>query len=145
MKKIQFSVQINAPWEKVWNALWDDTNYRNWTSVFHEGSYAETDWKEGSKALFLTPEGSGMYSTIAKNIPNQFMSFRHLGEVKNGVEQPIDEKTKEWSGALENYTLADENGSTRLTAELDMSEDHFQFFNDVFPKALDKVKAIAES
>jgi len=40
MKKIQFSTEINAPKEKVWNVLWDDATYRKWVSVFSEGSKA---------------------------------------------------------------------------------------------------------
>ena len=45
MKKLQFSIEINAPKEKVWDTLWQDENYRKWTSVFMEGSFAESDWK----------------------------------------------------------------------------------------------------
>ena len=55
MKKLQFSIEINAPKEKVWDTLWQDENYRKWTSVFIEGSFAESDWKEGGKIHFLTP------------------------------------------------------------------------------------------
>jgi uncharacterized protein YndB with AHSA1/START domain len=145
MKRTQFSTNIDAPREKVWNVLWNDATYRQWTSVFCEGSYADTDWKEGSKALFLGPGGDGMFSTIAKSIPNEFMSIRHLGEIKNGIEQPIDEKTSQWSGAMENYTLSGDDGSTTLTVDIDVVDEHFPFINDVFPKALDKVKAIAEN
>lgn len=78
--------------KKIWNVLWTDATYRMWTSAFCEGSYAVSDWKEGSKILFLSPDGGGMSSIIAKNIPNEFMSFKHLTEVKNNEEQPIDEK-----------------------------------------------------
>src|SRR5687768_2071238 len=105
MEKSNFSVRINAPKEKEWKTLWDDSTYRQWTSPFMEGSYAETDnWKEGSKVLFLGPEGSGMVSTVAANRPNEFMSFKHLGEVKGGVEDTTSEKIKAWAGAYENYT-----------------------------------------
>ena len=46
MEKMNFSIDINAPKEKVWNVLWDDDSYRKWTSAFAEGSYAKTDnWK----------------------------------------------------------------------------------------------------
>lgn len=144
MGKMSFSVQINAPREKVWDILWDDQGYREWTRVFHEGSYAETDWNEGSDVRFLTPEGMGMYSTIARKIPNEFMSFRHIGEVKDGVNQPLDEKTKSWSGAMEDYRLKEVDGGTELTAEVDMDEQHAEYFKDAFPKALDKVKQLAE-
>ena len=95
MEKINFATTINAPREKVWKVLWDDASYRNWTSVFTEGSYAKTDnWKEGSKVLFLSPEGDGMVSKVASNKPNKFMSFEHLGVVKNGVEDTESESVK---------------------------------------------------
>ena len=105
MKRLNFSIQISAPKEKVWNVLWDDLTYRKWTSTFSEGSYAISDWKEGSKILFLSPNGEGMFSTIAKKIFYEFMSFKHLETVKGGEEQPDNEETKKWSGAMENYSL----------------------------------------
>jgi uncharacterized protein YndB with AHSA1/START domain len=145
MKKLNFSVQIDAPKEKVWEALWNDQNYRDWTTVFCEGSYMESDWKEGGKTRFLMPEGSGMYSTIDKLIKNEVLSFKHIGEIKNGEDQPIDDATKNWTGALESYYLKENAGTTNLVVELDITEDHAQYFQDVFPKGLQKVKEIAET
>jgi hypothetical protein len=52
MKQLHFSTDINAPRETVWNVLWNDATYRDWTSVFAEGSYAVSDWNEGSKIQF---------------------------------------------------------------------------------------------
>ena len=144
MKKLQFSTTILAPKEKVWKVLWKDANYRQWTSAFAEGSYAVSDWKEGSRILFLTPEGNGMYSTIARNIPANFMSFKHLGIVKNGEEQPLDEESRKWSGAYENYALFGQGGSTRLMVEIDVLEENVDYFNKTFPKALEIVKEVAE-
>src|SRR5512138_407966 len=100
MEKLNFSIKINAPREKVWKVLWDETLYKNWTSIFMEGSYAITDnWKEGTKVLFLAPGGNGMVSKVAVNKPNEFMSFEHLGEVKDGEEDTESEKVKGWAGA----------------------------------------------
>ncbi|MCB2408429.1 SRPBCC domain-containing protein [Hymenobacter lucidus] len=144
MKKTCFSTMINAPKEKVWNVLWGDQTYGAWTSVFSEGSRAITDWQEGSKVVFSSADGGGMYSVIEKKIPNDFISFKHLGEVKDGQELPIDEKTQSWSGATENYTLTQVGETTELSVEMDISEDHQQYFNDTFPKALEKVKELAE-
>lgn len=145
MKKNKFSIEIKAPKEKVWDTLWNDDTYRKWTSVFSEGSYAQTDWKEGSKVLFLSPEGEGMYSTIAKKVTNELMSFKHLGVVKGGKEQPADDETKKWSGAMENYSLKEKERSTELTVEMDMTEEHEKYFSETFPKALEKVKSLAEN
>ena len=146
MEKSNFSIRINAPKEKVWKTLWDDSTYRQWTSPFMEGSYAVTDnWKEGSKVLFLAPGGSGMVSTVAANRPNEFMSFKHLGEVKDGVEDTTSEKVKAWAGAHENYTLKETGGVTELVVEMDMTDDFKDYFTKTWPVALEKVKELSEN
>ncbi|HEX8278103.1 MAG TPA: SRPBCC domain-containing protein, partial [Segetibacter sp.] len=145
MEKINFSKSMNAPKEKVWKTLWEDETYRKWTSVFSPTSYADTDWKEGSKVLFLDGAGSGMVSMIEVNRPNEFMSFKHLGEVHNGVEDTESDKVKAWAGALENYTLKEVDGQTELLVEIDISEEHKDMFIQMFPKALEQVKVLSES
>jgi len=144
MQKINFSTSINAPKEKVWKTLWDDATYRKWTSVFSPSSYADTDWKEGSKVLFLDGEGSGMVSKIEANRPNEFMSFKHLGIVKNNIEDTESEAVKGWAGAFENYTLKEVNGGTELLVEMDMNDEHKDMFMGIFPKALEQVKSLSE-
>jgi uncharacterized protein YndB with AHSA1/START domain len=145
MEKINFSTNINAPREKVWDILWNDASYREWTSAFTEGSYAETDnWKEGSKVLFLSPGGNGMVSRVASNKPNEFMSFEHLGEVKNSVEDTESDRVKGWKGAKENYTLTEENGKTKLFVEMDSTDEFKDYFLKTWPLALQKLKELAE-
>jgi hypothetical protein len=114
-------------------------------SVIPSTSYADTDWKEGSKVLFLDGEGSGMVSKIEANKPNEFMSFKHLGEVKNGVEDTESDKVKSWAGAFENYTLKEVDGITELIVELDMNEEYKDMFMQMFPKALEQLKILSES
>ncbi len=145
MKKLNFSTTINAPKERVWNILWDDATYRQWAAPFHEGSHAVSDWKEGSKILFLGPEGSGMTSRIARLIPNEFMSFEHLGEVKNGVEDFATAQEKGWAWGCENYSLRENGSGTELLVELDSDGNYDEYFNGAFPKALQKVKELAEA
>ena len=145
MEKINFSTSINAPKEKVWKTLWDLESYKDWTSAFHEGSYAETEnWKEGSKVLFLSPEGSGMVAIVEANRPNEFMSFKHLGMVNKGVEDTTSDEVKAWSGAHENYTLKEKDGVTELKIDMDITEDFKEMFSQMWPKALNKVKELAE-
>jgi hypothetical protein len=139
MSKLKFSIDVKAPKEKVWETLWNDSTYRQWTTPFIEGSYAESDWQEGSKILFLSPKGEGMFGVIDKKIPYKQMTFKHLGEIKNGTEE-----TKEWQGALESYHLEERNGATQLNVEMDSTPDFEGFLNNAFPKALQVVKEIAE-
>lgn len=142
MQKLTFSVDINAPREKVWEVLWDDATFTDWTSVFAEGSYAVSDWQEGSKIQFIDPKsGSGMSSIIVKKVPNEFMSFKHLTELENGKEMP----PKEWSGAMENYTLKENGGVTTLTVDMDAMDEYKSMFEDRFPKALARLKELSEA
>jgi hypothetical protein len=144
MEKLHFKTSISAPREKVWEVLWGDLTYPMWTSVFAEGSNVETDWKEGGKVLFVDGKGQGMVSTIAKKTPNEFMSFKHLGTISNGVEDINSEKNKEWAGSLENYTLQTVNGKTELSIDIDVTEQFKDYFIKTWPTALEKVKELAE-
>lgn len=139
MTTLNFSVTINAPKEVVWDKLWSDAGYRQWTSAFMQGSYAETDWQQGSKIKFLSPSGEGMYSIIEKKVPYKEMTFQHQGEIKNGVEEP-----KDWAGARESYHLEEANGTTVLKVSVDTNEDFQKYFQETFPKALQLVKQISE-
>lgn len=135
---------IDASREKVWDILWSDAGYRLWTAVFSEGSRAETDWKKGSRILFLNEKNEGMVSAVAEHIPNEFMSIKHLGSVKDGVEDMNSPEAKEWSGSLENYTLRAADGKTELVVEMDITAEYMDYFEEVWPRALGKVKELAE-
>src|SRR5262249_18520547 len=140
MEQATYTIQIHAPKERVWRVLLDDATYRQWTSVFQEGSYAETDWNPGSKARFLTPTGEGMFSRIVTHTPSEFLSIEHLGTIKDGQEQPDSEETKQWKGAHENYKVQESGGMSTLMIEMDLTEQYKSYFDETWPKALAKVK-----
>ncbi len=148
MQTETFKATINAPREKVWETLWGDTSYPAWTAPFAEGSCAKTDWQKGSKVLFVDKDGNGMVSTVADNVPNEYMSFKHLGMINNGVETYDEKELHGWAGALENYTLKTVNGETELTVELNtengIPEEHKDYFINTWPIALKKLKELAE-
>jgi hypothetical protein len=140
MTTLHFTITIQAPTTTVWDALWNEANYREWTAAFTEGSHAVSDWKQGSSIEFYDGKGNGIYSEIAVLIPNVEMAFRHTGEIISGVKQ----LPAEWAGSMEVYRLSQKNEHTELEVSLDTSFDSGHYFNETFPKALQKVKAIAE-
>ena len=145
MEKLHYDIAINATPEKVWEVLWTDKTYREWTSAFSEGSHAKTDWKKGSKVLFLDGNGQGMVSKIAETRPNEFMSFEHLGEIRDGKEDTTSERVKEWAGAHENYTLKKVNGKTELSIDMDINDEFKEMFEKIWPVALNNVKRLSEN
>jgi uncharacterized protein YndB with AHSA1/START domain len=144
MERHQFKTTIDAPRERVWETLWGEQTYPQWTSPFSEGSQVKTDWKKGSRVLFLDGKGEGMVSRIVDIVPNEFMAFEHLGFVKDGKEDFQTAKEKGWSGAMENYTLKTVDGKTEVTVDQDIEKEHKDMFLEIWPKALEKLKSIAE-
>ncbi len=145
MEKLTFSIEIDAPREKVWQVLWDDETYRIWTADFSEyGSYAVSDWEEGSEVLFLTGKNDGMFCEIDKKTTNEFIAFKHVGSIKNGEKVPFENEMKDWAGSTETYSLKNKDGRTVLTAESEIFEELKEFFMKTFPIALAKVKELAE-
>ncbi|WP_316840211.1 SRPBCC domain-containing protein [Pedobacter gandavensis] len=144
MKTMEFKTMINASPEKVWEVLLGEETYPIWTAGFAEGSNVKTDWKKGSKAIFLDGTGNGMVSEIAENIPYKFLSIRHLGNVINGTEDRVSEEVKGWAGALENYTLTEVDGQTEWKISADITDDFEGYMLKTWPLALQKVKELAE-
>ncbi|MET3879553.1 SRPBCC domain-containing protein [Chitinophaga sp. OAE865] len=144
MEKSTFKITIDAPREKVWEVLWGDPSYQQWTAVFSDGSKVETNWEKGSKVLFLDNNNQGMVARIEEKVPNEYMSFQHLGEINNGVEDLTSDKVKAWAGAYENYTLTNVNGKTELVVDMDLNDDYKDYFVKTWPLALDKVKELSE-
>ena len=146
MERKEFTSTINASREKVWEALWSDETYPKWTAPFSEGSRAKSDWKEGSKVYFINADGEGMVALIDKRKDPEIMNFKHIGMVdKNGNEDYESEKVKSWAGLMENYRLEDKNGKTNLTVTMDLKAEYKDYFLKTWPKALEKLKEIAEN
>jgi hypothetical protein len=150
MKKLHFSIVINAQKEKVWHAMLDDKPFREWTEAFNPGSYYKGDWSKGSKMLFLGPDPKtgqegGMVSRIADNKNYEYISIEHIGIVQNGIEDTTSEAAKKWTPAFENYTLKEKEGATEVLVDMDAEDEHMEMFNKMWPEALQKLKMIAEA
>lgn len=144
MKTLKFSVHIAAPREVVWNIMWGKESSKKWLSLLQEGTYAVTDWNEGSKIMFLSPNGDGMNSVIQRKIPNEVMSFKHLNVLKQGSEASANDGDKKLEGVTENYYLHEEDGITQLKVEIETTEEYVKYFETAFPMALKKIKDMAE-
>jgi hypothetical protein len=55
------------------------------------------------------------------------------------------ERTDEWTGGTEQYTLSEEGRATTLVVEFDVPESMKSYFTINYPKAMDKIKSLAEA
>jgi uncharacterized protein YndB with AHSA1/START domain len=148
MQKINFSIKINAPVEKVWETVIGKKTYPAWTDVFCPGSDFEGDWTNGSKIKFLGPNGKGqfdgMFSEIAENKLHQFISIRHLGVIIADKIDTESEFAKMWTPAYENYTFRTIPEGTEMLVEMDSEENFIEQFQKSWPLALQKIKDLVE-
>lgn len=151
MKKLQYSVNINAPAAKVYDlmlGLGNKSTYEQWTALFNPTSSYEGNWQKGTKILFVgvdeKGEKGGMVSRIADNIPNIFVSIQHYGLLQGDKEITEGPEVDKWANGFENYSFNESKGTTTVTVDLDTTEDFVDYMNDAYPKALDKLKEICE-
>jgi uncharacterized protein YndB with AHSA1/START domain len=144
MQTIKKTIDIQAPKEKVWHVLLDDKFSRIWYAAFSEGTYAETDWKTGSKVVFKDNSNSGLVGRVIANQPNEVLTVEYTGVLTNGVEDYESEQAKAMKGSQEKYRLTEKSGLTHLSIESDMDDEYFDSMSAAWDKALQKVQALAE-
>jgi hypothetical protein len=142
MQKQQFSIEIQASRERVWNTLFEDKSFRDWGNIIDKGQYMVGEIKEGNEVKFISgSSGYGVTSLVEKLIPNEFVSFRQMADTKESGEK---ERQKEWTGGTESYSLAENDGVTTLRVTIDIPSGLEEMFQDRFPKALERIKFLAE-
>jgi hypothetical protein len=150
MKKFKMEIVVNAPKETVWDSIINLEKYKQWASAFEEGSYFEGSWNKGDSIRFvaLNKQGmkEGMVSEIAESQYPTYISIRHLGYIFNGVEDTTSEEIKKWAPSYENYTLERiDSSKTIFKLEMDITEEFYEIFVELWPKALSKLKKVSEA
>lgn len=139
---MQFTIEINTSKETVWNTLWQDETFREWAGLIDPGTYMVGDLKVGNEIQFISAEnGYGVTSLVEKMAPNEFLVLKHQSDTQ---ETGTQEREKEWTGGEESYTLTEQDGTTTLTVAFDVPPELEEYFTVNYPKALERVKELAE-
>ena len=145
---MHFETIINSSVEKVYETMLREDSYRVWTAIFNSDSHYSGSWEKGSRMLFLGTDSkggsSGMVSWIKDNIKNRLLSIEHIGIVKNGKEYLCGKEVEGWKGSLENYTFRSLDNRTLLSIDIDSNHDFKSYFEETWPKALDKLRSVCE-
>ena len=142
MKPMQFSILIDATKERVWDTLWQDETLRDWASIIDPETYMVGDLKEGDEVQFISSaSGYGVTSLVEKVVAGDFLLLRHRADTQEDGKR---ERQKEWTGGEESYSLAENDGTTTLTVVFDVPTELEEEFKVNYPKALERVKLLAE-
>jgi hypothetical protein len=151
MEKLQFKIQIHAPVAKVYNTMLgidSKETYNQWTSIFNASSTYEGSWEKGAKIAFIgiseNGKREGMLGQIKENIPYRFVSIGYYGLLDGGEEITDGPIIAEWVNATENYTYEEAGNNTIVTIGIDMTDEFAEYFKEMWPLALNKLKEISE-
>jgi uncharacterized protein YndB with AHSA1/START domain len=139
---MQFSTKINASKETVWNTLWQDETFRDWSGLIDPGTYMDGELVEGNTVQFISQGGYGVSSLIAELTPNEHLLFKHQADTQH---EGTEEREKEWTGGEESYDLIEENGVTTLTVAIDLPSEQESYFAKIYPTVLERIKVLAEA
>jgi uncharacterized protein YndB with AHSA1/START domain len=143
MEQMQFTTDIHASKQTVWDTLWQDATFREWAGIVDPGTYMKGELKEGEEVQFLSAiNGYGVTSLVEKITPPDFLQLRHESDTQDTGAQA---RAKEWTGGVETYTLTEKDGITTLTVAFGVPLKMVDEFKENYPKALQRVKEMAEA
>lgn len=146
--KLRFSININAPVERVYNNMIGDKTYSKWTYPFNPTSTFEGNWEKGKSINFVgideNGKKGGMICKVKENIPHKFISLEMEGILKENEAITSGEEVEKWKGGLENYYFFPNGNQTKLEIITDSNEDFKEYFEETWPQALKKLKEICE-
>ena len=149
LETLHFEINIDTKKEKVFEDMLDQKKFSEWTAEFNPTSKFKGSWDKNSKILFMgtNEDGStgGMVSRIKENIENSFIGIEHMGVVKSDTEITSGPEVESWKGFLECYTFKELNGATLLLVDADTNQEFKLYFEESWPRALKKLKAICEA
>lgn len=146
MKRIQFSIAINAPKNHVWNTLLQPETYKEWVKVSWPNSTYEGEWKKGEKIRFTSPGYGGTAAIIKELIPLEYVLAEHYASVNpDNTLDTTSEDAISWIGSTESYRITEKNGISTLQVEINCNPTWQDMFQKGFPAALARLKELAEA
>lgn len=140
---MQYTVLISATKQQVWSTIWGDETFRTWASIIDPGTYMVGELKEGGEVQFISAEnGYGVTSTVVRLIPYEYVLLQHKVDTQNAG---ADTREEQWAGTSESYALSQIGSETLLTLLVDVPLELKDYFSEAYPRALTRIKELAEN
>ena len=143
MKQEEFKISIDAPPQKIWQLLWGADTYPVWTSVFSEGSRAETDWQKGSSITYTGEWEGKSYEdkgVIIDIVPEKLLHTTYFSAMSGKEDKP-----ENYANVI--YKVSPDDGHSLVTITQDNIDDEkqLQHMEENWGKVLDSMKKLLES
>ncbi|MGV3766256.1 MAG: SRPBCC family protein [Chitinophagaceae bacterium] len=138
--RIVLSIEINASPARTWAVITGKETLRRWAAAFGEGTWAETNWVQGSEVVWKDNEGNtGAKGIILVNEPGSLLKTGYYDDIRSAPPTPLGEYT-------EIFALAEKAGDTILSTDAGpLSLKHIKAHQPMWEDALKRIKKIAES
>ena len=133
------SVEINASADKVWQVLTDLEKIKEWAAAFHEGTTAETTWKEGDGIVWKDGDGNIGASGVVLlyDRPRKLEMGYYDDFEKTPPAEPDDYH--------EVFTLTEQDGKTTLKfSGGKLAMKYVKMHQPMWKDAIERIKKIAE-
>ena len=148
MERLEFSTQIDAPVEQVFDTMFGTDTYKQWTAVFNPTSDFEGSWEKDSKIMFtaINKEGKreGMIGTVKEYVPNRFVSVGYYGVLDGDKEVTDGDVVNGFADSYENFSFDASGNKANVTVEVDVEDAYKSYMLETYPKALSRLKEICE-
>ena len=136
---IEKKVEINAPASRVWEVLVNPEWLKQWAASFSEGTYAESDWEEGSQVLWKDKAGNiGAKGIVIENVPLKSLAVAFYDDVHADKQSATGSYT-------EKYLLSQADGKTTLNITAGpLPEEHYKQHEPLWAQAIEKIRWLGE-
>lgn len=143
---LNFNITIAATPMHVWKTMLDETLYRAWAKVWHEGSQFRGAWTPGTVIRFCDDTGAGIDADVFANDPGVYVETRPKHEVGPDGE-PRMEHAAMWVDSRECYRLSPQGEGCLLEIYLEapnMPDVVSEMMGESWPQALALIKELSE-
>ena len=145
MKKLSYTIKIDADRSHVWNTMLEPGKYEQWVKAFSENSRFEGQWEVGAIVKFVDPNMGGTKAILEIFDPHKCILAKHVAMItEEGNEETDSEVAMQWIGTTEKYILSESGGKTILTIEMNTHPSFVEMFDSCWPKALENIKLLSE-
>jgi uncharacterized protein YndB with AHSA1/START domain len=145
-KSLDYSIDINASRESVWEKMIASDTYKIWTKAFSENSQYEGQWEEGTEMKFIDPSRGGTVVLLETVKLYEEIRAKHVAIIDaNGNVQRSNEEFAKWIGTREDYLFSENSGVTTLQVHMEAHPDYMGMFESSWPQALKRLKELAET
>ncbi len=145
MVSLTYSQTIDASRERVWSTITELGSYKKWAVAFSPNSQFIGTWEQGKTIRFFDPNLGGTIARLSTvSFPEKIVAEHVAIASKNGDIDTESDVAKKWIGVRESYSLATVGGSTLLTVDILTHADFKQMFDDAWPEAFRRLKAVCE-